>query len=122
MEKQIHLMQHILELSETMDEGMTHIHSQLKAGKQDETVYLFEDFVQAFASIENAIETVDDEFKNDEVDEKTKDVKKNIEAVVQLYEMKDYDKIVENMESGLFPNLNEWRSQLETAFQPHTMN
>ncbi|MGP4040721.1 hypothetical protein ACTWP4_12630 [Gracilibacillus sp. D59] len=122
MENQIVVMKNIVELSETMVEGLQHLQSEVENGNLDETMYLFEDFIQAFASIENAMNSMDDELKGDITEVKMDNVKENIEHVVQGYEKNDQNLLLENMQHHLEPTLLEWKKQMEKQFHPYILN
>ena len=48
----------IIELSQTIKEGLIHINEKMDEGQLKETLYLFEDVLEAFSSIEIPIQPV----------------------------------------------------------------
>ncbi|EWG11497.1 hypothetical protein [Cytobacillus firmus] len=56
MEKYIEVMKQCLEISETILEGLHHIQKLLSEGKFEQTIYLYEDVLLAYSTIENSVE------------------------------------------------------------------
>ncbi|UOQ85179.1 hypothetical protein [Gracilibacillus salinarum] len=122
MNKQPQVMQQSLHLSETIEEGVLHIQSQLKIGELAETFYLFEDVVQAFASIETAVEGLDEGFDSASVQTETNKLRQTISLVVDQYEANNIGKVQEILQFSIVPAVKRWRTEMENAFHPHILN
>ncbi|KAB8139474.1 hypothetical protein F9U64_00115 [Gracilibacillus oryzae] len=122
MEKQLDVMKNVLGLSETVLEGVLHIQSALKERQMEETMYLFEDIIHAFATIENAINELDDEYVSEEVTNHMKKVQKGLEAAVQQYEVEISGRLQEVLQFNLVPATKNWKIALENQFNPLVLN
>jgi hypothetical protein len=55
MHKQIEIMKQSLELLQTMEQALNHVHRKLKEGEFRVTYPIFGDIIQSFSSIEGAV-------------------------------------------------------------------
>ncbi|SES27210.1 hypothetical protein SAMN04487944_1319 [Gracilibacillus ureilyticus] len=122
MEKQIDIIKNVLTLSETVMEGLLHIQSALNERQLEETMFLFEDIIQAFATIEGAINNLDSTYKSEEIIDKTTKVQQGLEVAVQQYEVKHRGKLQEVLQFNLLPSVKKWRQELENGFQKYVIN
>jgi hypothetical protein len=80
------------ELLETVQEGLLHILKRLNEGHFEDTIYLFEDAVEAFSVIERSLNVIPKYLLNEDLSELTVKVKNAIELAVGAYELKDLKK------------------------------
>ncbi|SFE52152.1 hypothetical protein [Alteribacillus iranensis] len=122
MEKHIHVMKQSVELTDTMIEGLQHIQSLFSEGKMESTMFLFEDIVTAFSSVEGAIQPVMEELSQQDLDNHLQRVRNALEVTVTAYERKQYGKVQEIIQFTLLPQTTSLQQNLETAFQPYILS
>ncbi|GAE94582.1 hypothetical protein JCM21714_3753 [Gracilibacillus boraciitolerans JCM 21714] len=122
MEKQYEIMQQALVLAETLQEGILHIQTELNQSNFSNTMYLFEDVVHAFSSIESANKQLNESVISEELFEQTDKVKKAIELVVNQYELGNKGKVQEILQFNLLPAIKRWRTTMEQSFHPFILN
>ncbi len=119
VEKYVDVMKQSVELSDTLLEGLQHIQKLLGEGNAEQTIYMFEDVLLAYSTIEGSIEPIKEELKNEELTTSAIKLKQTLELVVSNYEAKDYNKVQEVIQFTLVPQVKKWKQQLQGAFQPY---
>ncbi|MBU9722283.1 MULTISPECIES: hypothetical protein [Bacillaceae] len=122
MEKYVEVMKKSQELVDTMVEGLEHIQRLLSEGHEAQTVYLFENVVLAYTTIEKSLEPIQAEIKNEELQSVTKNLAHVLELVVDSYEAKDYGKVQEVIQFTLTPQVINWKAVFESAFKPYIVS
>jgi hypothetical protein len=112
MEKYNDVLKRSIELLETVHEGLLHILKKLNEGHFEDTIYLFEDAVEAFSVIERSLNVIPKDILNEDVTELTMKVKNVIELVVSAYELKDHAKVKEILQFSLIPRCKKWNETL----------
>lgn len=115
-------MKQSIELSETILEGLQHIQKLLSEGKQEQTVFLFEDVLTAYATISRTVEPVLKELNNETVTTVQADFSKAADLVVSAYEQKYYPKVQEILQFNLVPQFKKLKEELEKAFSPYLVS
>lgn len=118
MEKHIEVMRKSVELSETVQEGLQHIQKLLTEGQGEQTVFLFEDILSAYATITRTIEPALRELKNENIPAIQFECSKAADLVVIAYEAKEYAKVQEALQFNLVPKFKKLNQELESAFRP----
>ncbi len=116
MEKHIDVMKHSVELSETILEALQHIQKLLSEGKFAETMYLFEDVVLAFSTLQQSVTTINEKLENHEIDATAKKVQETLELVVSAYEENSHSELQE-IAHTLFLQVKKWYEELEKTFK-----
>lgn len=111
-----------LDLSETIFEGLEHIQKILGEGKFEQTIFLFEDVLEAFSSIERSIEPIIKKVDREALDEQLVSVKNALEIVVSTYEEKNYAKVQEVMQFTLRPQFKKFKAKIEEVFNPYLLS
>jgi hypothetical protein len=112
MEKYNDVLKRATELLETVHEGLLHIFKRLNDGHFEDTIYLFEDAVEAFSVIERSLNVIPKDILNKDLSELTAKVKDAIELIVSAYELKDYAKAKEILQFSLIPRCKKWNEAL----------
>lgn len=122
MEKHIEVMKKSLDLSETILEGLQHIQKLLNAGKSEQSIFMFEDTLQAYATIGKTIGVAVKEIKNDSIPAKQAEFSKAVDLGVTAYENKNYSKVLEILQFTLIPRFKRLKKELEEAFNPYILS
>ncbi|MCL7746704.1 hypothetical protein [Halalkalibacter alkaliphilus] len=122
MEKQIEVMKQSVELSGTIVEGLEHIQKLIGEGKVQRTIYMFEDVLLAYSTIEKSIEPINSKLESEQLGLATTNLKQTLELVVESYEEKDYGKVQGILQFTLIPQVKKWREELTSAFKPYIVS
>ena len=122
MEKHIEVMKKSLELSETILEGLQHIQKLLNEGKNEQSVFMFEDALEAYTAISTTIEPVINELNNESISAQQAAFSQAADLVVTAYEEKNYAKVQEILQFTLVPRFKKLKEQLEEAFKPYVIS
>jgi hypothetical protein len=112
MEKYNDVLKKSTELLETVQEGLLYTLKRLNEGHFEDTIYLFEDAVEAFSVIERSLNVIPKDILNEDVTELTAKVKNAIELIVSAYELKDDAKVKEILQFSLIPRCKKWNEAL----------
>ena len=96
-------MKKSLELSETILEGLQHIQKHLSEGKSEQSVFMFEDVLEAYTAISATIEPVINELNNESISSKQTGFSQAADLVVTAYEEENYAKVQEILQFTLVP-------------------
>ncbi|UCZ52687.1 hypothetical protein LGQ02_18045 [Bacillus shivajii] len=122
MEKYIDVMKQSVDLSQTILEGLQHIQKLQGEGKFEETMYLFEDVVAGFSSVEKSMQPLLKELNNDELEARMNSVKIALDLVVSSYESNNYGKVQEIMQFTLVPQFMKLKQELERTFETYLLS
>jgi RNA binding exosome subunit len=122
MEKYIDVMKQSTELLKTALEGLQHIQTLLSEGKFEDSIFLFENTVQAFSTIENSLKGFPDDILTEDIQTITNNVRNAFEIVVSSYETKNYAKVQEVLQFTLIPRYKNWEHELEKTFNPYLVS
>lgn len=122
MEKHIEVMKKSLDLSETILEGLQHTKKLLSEGKHEQSVFIFEDILQAFATIGRTIAPVLKELNNESISLKQAEFSQAADLVVTGYEEKNYTKVQEILQFTLIPRFKKLKEELEQTFNPYLVS
>ena len=122
MEKHIEVMKKSLELSETILEGLQHIQKLLSEGKSEQSVFMFEDVLEAYTAISATIEPVINELNNESISAQQAAFSQAADLVVTAYEEKNYAKVQEILQFTLVPRFKKLKEELEQAFKPYVIS
>ncbi|SFQ11323.1 hypothetical protein [Salibacterium halotolerans] len=118
MEDQLPVIKQILPLTETMGESLQHIQELLHDGRFEAAMPLFDDLVQAYSSIERALQPFFEEWEETEdLESQTALMKNSLDAVVSALEKNEYEHVKEIMQFTLLPQWKKWHQLMESRFQ-----
>lgn len=104
---------YILDLTDTMLEGMEHLKNRMQEGYFEDTCYLYFDIVKAIASIYDALEPLIPQLGDNRIEDFTGELNRVNEKMVEIYEQKQFEIAKDNMEFQLLPAFKKWKIELE---------
>lgn len=117
MEKLLPVMQQGLELAETIEEAVKHVERLLKEKHLEEPLYLVEDIISAFASVQRSLAQVKTACSMEKVDQEAVKVQQALEQTVFSFEAGNRLKIEGMVERYLKPAVQAWREAMEQTFR-----
>lgn len=121
MEKYIAVMKRILELTETMEEGLTHIRNQVNEGYFESSAPLVRDVVTAFASIERSLLSSSENLPQD-VEVAFQNLRNGFDVLTESYEQGSRKKALEILHFNVLPVSKKWKAALEKSFEPYLVS
>ncbi|MDD3024368.1 MAG: hypothetical protein PHE26_10780 [Syntrophomonadaceae bacterium] len=107
----------IINLSSTVLEGLNHMKQRMEEGQLNETLFLFEDVLEALLSIENSIQPLTE--NKEGLDAAVVALKQSLEMLARAYEEKNLGKALAELSDNLIPVVEKLRSELETALKTY---
>ncbi|SHH27481.1 hypothetical protein SAMN02745221_02068 [Thermosyntropha lipolytica DSM 11003] len=118
MYRYIEVIQNLLPLLSTLEEGLVHIKKQLSELRYEEALGLLEDCLLAIASIEAALQPMA-ELSLEKVFSLTATLKAACEKVVATCEKENPEQAEIIISTQLLPVFQEWKSELEKILTPY---
>lgn len=107
----------IINLSSTVLEGLNHIKLRMEEGQLKETLFLFEDVLEALISIENSVQPLMENEKD--LAQAMAAIKQSLEMLARSYEEDNLVNAQTELGDNLLPALEKLRSELEASLQKY---
>jgi len=120
--EQVEVMKKIMELTDTMEEGMEHIKEKLNQRAPGKAVKMLLDTTTAFTHIEEALEPMLEELPENSIQEKTDKLRSALAVMVSEYEKSKGLRGREILQFSLEPAFKNWRAELEEVLKPYTLS
>ena len=110
----------MLQLSETIQEGIEHLLSMMDEGHFEDNYYLFQDMVSAFSAIYEAMTSLDmlPLFKESQITDLSLKLIVSLNGINDSYEKHEQDKVKVDMQMVLLPALSRWKEEFERCLHP----
>ena len=112
----------ILDLLEIMEEGLTYIKQKLTELNIEATVTVLSDTIDVFSSIETAITPMLGELQENEISQKTDELRKRLDIMVKECEKKNGQKFYEIIQLSLEPAFKRWKEEIEQVLRPYVVS
>ncbi|WP_069998865.1 hypothetical protein [Cellulosilyticum sp. I15G10I2] len=122
MDKYYDVMERLLELLNTLEEGILHIQSQLKELQYEEALFILQDVMEGIASIENALEPMASNLAKNNIKELENDLITAIAKTVASYEQENEINLEKQIEQGVTPTFMRWKEEIEGILQPYIIS
>jgi hypothetical protein len=111
LQKQHEVMQWIMELLSTMEEGLVYIRQKMIQGMTMEPINMFYDVTAAFLKIEQALAGLAIEKVN--IQEKAGKLRHALDVITEEYESNKGKRALEIMQLNLEPAFKGWKEEIE---------
>jgi len=122
MDKYLEVIKHVLELINSIEEGLFHMESQIIKLQYEESVVLLQDAFDAVVKIEESINLISDELKENDMDELIELVYEKFDTMAKLYNDKSVDNLSEEIGGELIPRFLDWKTEVEKNLLPYTIS
>ena len=112
----------ILELLETMEEGMDYIRAKLGELNIEETVTVLTDLITAFTEVEKSISSMMEELPENQIPQKDDELRIAFDTMVKEYETAKGQKAYKIMQFTLEPAFENWKEELENILKPYVVS
>ena len=111
MHKQYEVMQRIMELLPTMEEGLVYARQKMLPGEMQQTTNMLYDVTAAFSGIEGALAGLD--IEKDNLNEKASKLRRALDIIAGDQESNEGKQVLEIMQFTLEPAFKGWKEELE---------
>jgi nicotinamide riboside kinase len=118
MESLITLSRDMVELSNTIKEGLDHLDKRLADGHLEDSYYLFQDIIQAFYSVTRAMESIQSSIEIETVVRATDKLLNAFEKLSISYEDQKLNQARMDLQLILSPAFSAWSNELHRCLQP----
>lgn len=122
MNKQIEVIKQIIELMNTMAEGISYGKGKLNQQSPKEAIIILVDTTNAFATIELALQPILPKLSANSIQEKMDRLWSALATLVSDYEENQGRKCQEILQFNLEPSFKNWQAEVEQVLQQHIPN
>lgn len=115
----IEIARQSLELCTTIEEGLEHISGRFDSGFYEDAFVLYQDVVQAFFTIQQAIAPLSDQLSANNLASLAQSVQDSMSQIVSAYEQKNWNMARDTLQNHLLPAWIEWKQELESIFKSY---
>jgi len=122
MDRYREVIERILELLDTMKEGLDYVQVQLTELKYEEALVVIKDIVDALDSIYNSIQPMESQLPENNLVAFTASIKYNLDNVIKSYEQGKEAYVSEQIEKGIVPSFLVWKKEIERVLRPYVIS
>src|SRR5690606_37025433 len=122
MKKYHEVIERILQLLETIEEGFIYVQEQLEKLHYEEGFIVIKDAMEAIESIENALKPIKAKLPENDLDDFTAAIKHNMDNAINSYEQGKEVYLVEQIEKEILPSFLTWKEELQRALKPYVFS
>lgn len=116
---QFQIASDIINLSDTIMEGLEHIKQRVLEGYLEDTYYLLEDIINAVASIHKATEQMLSVLGENRIEEYTQHINHLIDEMTNNYKEQRIEKAKTDYQLVLIPAFKKWKNELERCLSDY---
>ena len=120
MNDQVEVMKKIMELTDTMEEGLAHVRNMLSERAPEKALPVLTDSAHAFTSVEAALQPILHELPDNNIQERSDMFCRALKAMVSEYENNKGLRAQELLQFFLEPAFRNWQAELEDTLKPYT--
>jgi hypothetical protein len=117
--EQFQIASDIINLSDTIMEGLEHIKHRVSEGYLEDTYYLLEDIMNAVASIHRATEPMLSVLGENSIEEFAQHINHLIDEMTNNYKEQRIEKAKIDFQLVLIPAFKEWKNELERCLSDY---
>ena len=122
MKKYHEVIERILQLLETIEEGFIYVREQLEKLHYEEGLVVLKDAMEAIGSIESALHPIKAKLPENNLDVLTLTIKRNMDNAINSYEQGKEVYLVEQIEKEILPSFLTWKEELQRALKPYVFS
>jgi len=122
IERYHEVIERILELLDTMKEGLDYIQTQLSELKYEEALVVMKDLIDALDSIDSSIQPMENELPQNEIGVLTASLKLCLNKAVGSFDQNNGVNIDSIVEKEVIPEFTSWREEIEKVLRPYIIS
>lgn len=113
------VINNILNLVETMEEGLYYIKNKLRGLNIEGSIGALTDLIAAFIEVEKSITPILEEISATGITQKSDNLRRAFDIIVKEYEENKGKKAYEILQLNLEPDFKKWKDELESVLRPY---
>jgi len=122
MEKYREVIERILELLNTMEEGLDYVQNQLGELKYEEALIVVKDLIDALDSIDSSIQPMDNKLPQNNISALSSSLKACFDKVVGKFDQNNEVIIDSLLEKEVIPEFARWREEIDKVLRPYIIS
>jgi len=119
IEKYREVIERILELLDTMEEGLDYIQKQLSELKYEEALVVLNDVIDAVHSIDSSIQPMEDKLPQNDISTLFSSFKEGLNKAVERFKQNNEVNIESLLEKEIISAFKSWREEVEKVLRPY---
>ncbi len=116
------VIKNILNLLETMEEGIVYIEGKLEDLELEETTNVLSDIIGAYSAVESALVPLIDDIGENQIEIKSDIFRGQLDTLVMDYERNNGQKAYEILNASVKPAFEAWREEIEISLRPFVVS
>ncbi|MBP1992646.1 hypothetical protein [Paenibacillus eucommiae] len=121
MEKYRAVVEATLDLSDTIGEGIDYIRYQSSQGDYLNTLNMFNDILQASASIDTNLQSFVDKLPSNRLEELGDTLRIGFSSLALAYEQEALERVLQVVQSMIDPAYESWKQELNRTLRPYIL-
>ena len=121
MNDQVEVMKKIMELTDTMEEGLAHVRNLLSERDPEKALPVLTDSAHAFANVEAALQPILHELPDNNIQERSDMFRRALKTMVSEYENNEGLRAQELLQFFLEPAFRNWKVELDNTLKPYSL-
>lgn len=109
----------ILNLLEIMEEGLMYVKQKIMELNIEASITVMIDTIDAFYAIEGTINPMLDQLEENEILQKTDELRRKLDIMAKEYEKDNGQKFYEIIQLSLEPAFKKWKEEIELSIRPY---
>ena len=119
--EQVEVIRRILELKDTVYDGIAHADLMLAGNKFESAYAMIKDVMEGLTGINASLETVMSEIPDNRIEEYMNKLGDSFEAIVEKYPMKQTGLALAIMRESLIPRYTAWSEEMNRCLRGYTL-
>lgn len=122
MDKYIEVVQNVLSLLDTIEEGIQHLKKQIFELRYEEGILMLEDIVDGKISIENAMEPMMENLRENKIKSLLKIFNEDINSILNLYENDNKSELEDIISNKFISDFLNWKTEVSDVLKVYTIS
>lgn len=122
IEKYREVIERILELLDTMEEGLDFIQNQLSELKYEEALVVLNDVIDAVFSIDSSIQPMEKMLPQNDINELSLLFRESLNKAVERYNQNNEVNIDGLLQKEIIPQFKRWREEVEKVLRHYIVS
>lgn len=120
MDKYIEVIQNVLSLLDTIEEGIQHLKKQISELRYEEAFSMLEDTMIGVSSIENAMEPMMENLRENKIKSLLKIFNEDINSILNLYENDNKSELEDIISNKFISDFLNWKTEVSDVLKVYT--
>jgi len=113
------VIEKILELLDTMEEGLDYVQNQVRKLKYEDAFIVMNDLIDALDSIDSSIQPMQNELQQNNINALSSALKVCLNKVVERFDQNNEVNIDSLLENEVILEFTKWKEEIERVLRPY---